>query len=102
MKKAIKNDQGKTPITLVPREGIELTAKVFAFGATKYGRDNYKQGMEWSRVLDASLRHILAFANGEDKDPESGLSHLGHALCCLNMLAYYETKGKGTDDRFKD
>ena len=99
---ATKYDNGKPPLSIIPREGLELTAKVFKFGADKYGRDNYRLGMEWSRLVDAAMRHLVAFYDGEDLDPESGLSHLGHALCCLNMLALYEAKKRGTDDRPKD
>lgn len=98
-KEATKHDNGKPPLSLIPREALALEAQVFAFGAKKYGKHNFKKGMAWSRCLDAALRHIYAFADGEDLDPESGLSHLGHARCCLSMLIYYIENDRGTDDR---
>lgn len=86
---AIKNDAGKPPLSMIPREALEEMARAFAYGAAKYSRGNFrKSGMKWSRLTDAALRHIAAFANGEWTDPESGNSHLSHALASLAMLAF--------------
>ena len=98
----VKHDNGKSPITLIPSIAIAGEADVFAFGAKKYGKWNFKKGMDHSRVLDAALRHILAIADGEDFDPESRLPHWAHARCGLAMYAYYVTNGVGTDDRYKN
>lgn len=35
-------------------------------------------------------RHLAAWAAGEERDPESGLSHLGHALCNAVFLRELE------------
>ena len=102
IKKGLKFDKGKPPLSMIPRVALEEEAKVFAFGAEKYGRDNFKLGMEWTRVIDAALRHIYAFSSKEDNDKESFLKHLGHARACLAMLLYYEKYKKGIDDRYKD
>ena len=56
------------------------------FGAGKYGKGNWAMGLSYSRLIDACLRHTLAWAEGEDNDHETGLSHLAHARCCLGML----------------
>lgn len=66
------------------------------------GRNNWRKGMEWSRMVDAALRHLGAWNEGEDLDPESGISHLAHCLCCIIFLLWYSLNGKGTDDRWKD
>lgn len=87
----VKNDQGKAPISLIPSEFIIGTAEVFAFGGTKYGLHNYRQGIAWSRLVDAAMRHLLAINAGEWKDTESGLPHLYHTSCCLAMLSYMHT-----------
>jgi hypothetical protein len=47
------------------------------------------------------MRHIMAFNDGEDKDPESGLSHLAHAACCIMFLLEFEKTHQELDDRFK-
>lgn len=96
-----KNDSGKAPITLISRTAIELEAQVMAFGARKYARHNYKKGFDYSRLLDAAIRHILAFSDGEDLDQESGLPHLAHARCCLGMLIECQKLGTAIDDRYK-
>lgn len=57
--------------------------------------------MAWTRMSDAALRHITAWIEGEDKDWESGLSHLAHAICCLTFLLTYQLLNLGTDDRYK-
>ena len=94
-----KFDAGKPPLSMLPMEGLNETAQVMAFGAAKYGRDNWRTGTDWTRFVDASLRHLHAWNNGEDLDPESKLSHLAHAACCLMFLLTYETKKIGNDDR---
>ena len=100
--KANKFDQKKAPVTMIPRSAIEQEALVLKFGAEKYGRDNWKQGMDYTRLLDAAMRHIIQFTDGEDLDPESGLSHLAHARCSLGFLIEYIEKGLGKDDRYKE
>jgi len=97
----IKHDQGKIPLSILTKESLEAEAKALAYGAAKYGRQNYKKGMEWSRVIDATLRHITAFNSGEDFDPESGLNHIAHAKTNLAMLIYYYENKIGKDDRYK-
>lgn len=98
----MKFDDGKPPLGLLPREFLEETAGVLAFGANKYSANRWRQGMEWQRLLDAALRHVNAFNDGEDLDPESGLSHLAHASCCMAFLITYQAKGHGDDNRYKE
>lgn len=94
-----KFDQGKPDVSLVTKELIFAAAKALEFGAEKYGRDNYKLGMKWTKIYNALMRHMLAFNSKEDLDPESGLSHLYHAAANLNMLIYYYENKIGEDDR---
>lgn len=101
MSEGKKFDQGKPSLSLIPRVALEAEAEVFGFGAKKYGRDNYKAGMDWLRVIDAALRHLNAIADGEDTDPESGFPHAAHVRCCMAMLLYYMNKGVGTDSRYR-
>jgi hypothetical protein len=96
-----KHDSGKPPVTLIPSEFILGLAEVFGKGALKYGRHNFRDGIEISRTLDAALRHILAFSEREDLDPETGLSHLFHAGCSLAMCAYNLKNHPDLDDRPK-
>ena len=102
LEQATKHDSGKRRLTLVTREALEGIARAMEYGAKKYDVNNYKKGMAWSRLLDSAMRHLVAFANGESNDPESGLSHLDHLGANVNMLMYYEAKSVGEDDRYKD
>lgn len=101
MSKGIKHDGGKPPLDLVSNEAMLRIAEVMDMGKRKYGAHNWRGGIEWSRVLAAGLRHLMAFTSGEDKDPESGLSHLAHAGCCIHFLLEYEKYHKDLDDRYK-
>jgi hypothetical protein len=94
-----KQDKGKPDFTYVSYELLEEIAKVRAFGANKYSRDNWKQGFKVTRSLAAALRHIFTFLAGETNDPESGLSHLAHAVCSLEHAIYDMKKRPMNDDR---
>jgi hypothetical protein len=98
---AVKHDSDKPPMNLLSREALEQTAMVMAFGKEKYAAHNWRGGFAWSRPLSAAMRHLMAFNDGEDKDPESGLSHLAHAACCIMFLLEFEKTHKHLDDRFK-
>jgi Domain of unknown function (DUF5664) len=96
-----KDDAGKVRMDLLPPEALVQIAQVLTFGANKYAPHNWRGGFAWSRLIGATLRHIWSWIRGEDKDPESGLSHLAHAGCCIMFLLAFEATGKGEDDRYK-
>lgn len=97
----LKNDQEKPRMELVPAGATLEIAKVLTFGAKKYAPHNWRKGFEYSRLIGALERHIAAFKEGEDLDPESGLPHMAHAGCCVMFLIEHQLKGYGTDDRYK-
>ena len=72
---------------------------VLTFGADKYGERNWELGMSWGRPFAALMRHMWAWWQGEARDPETGMSHLWHAGCCIAFLIAYEQRRIGTDDR---
>jgi hypothetical protein len=90
----------KPRLDLVPWPAIEEIAEVLTYGAKKYDANNWCRGAAWGRYFAALCRHIFAWWGGENKDPETGLSHLAHAGCCLIFLMSYQRNGWGTDDRF--
>lgn len=94
-----KDDGDKIPWDLLPPDAVEEILKVLAFGAKKYDRRNWEKGMAWSRPFAALMRHMWAWQSGEDKDPETGLSHLAHAGCCILFLLAYEKRNIGKDNR---
>lgn len=94
-----KDDSGKTPWHLMPPDALNQIAQVLEFGAGKYGDRNWEKGMNWSRPFAALMRHMWAWWRGEDRDPETGLSHLAHAGCCILFLLTYQGHATGKDDR---
>lgn len=99
---ALKFDSEKLRVDLLPAYSLEEIAKVLTFGAKKYDSWNWTKGFKWSRLIGAALRHLFAFMRGQDKDPESGLSHLAHLGCCVVFLLWHEKYHKDLDDRFAD
>lgn len=95
----LKYNAGKPPLSWIPRSALVAEAQVLAFGAKKYGRDNWRKGLPWSEVIDASLRHIFAFADGEDLDQETALSHIAHAITELSFLMEFTETHPELDDR---
>lgn len=98
---AVKHDQAKPGMALLPTSSLVSIAEVLDFGARKYAAHNWRKGMDWSRLLGSALRHLTSYNDGEDKDSESGLSHLAHLGCCVLFLLEYENKKLGKDDRYK-
>jgi len=80
------------------KETLRMTALAMEYGEKKYYRNNWKGGVEWSRLLDACLRHLVDAALGEEIDAESKNPHMSHALGSLLMLIGNITLSVGTDD----
>jgi hypothetical protein len=99
---SIKHDQGKADLSILSVHGLSQIALALQFGAKKYNRYNYLEtGFKYTRLSSAALRHLYAWVWGEDKDAESGLSHLAHAGACIVMLIDHGAHNIGEDDRFK-
>lgn len=95
-----KFDGEKVDMDLLSPYAMEKIAQVMTYGKQKYGRDNWRGGIVYSRLLAAVMRHINAYRKGETLDPETGLSHLSHASCGLMMLLEFEETRPELDDRF--
>jgi hypothetical protein len=78
-----KHDSGKPDYSLLTRPMVESMIAALMHGETKYSRGNFKGGFTNTRLLATAMRHIMAFNDGEDLDPESNVSHLGHAMATL-------------------
>jgi hypothetical protein len=87
-----KFDGGKLEYGLLPPHALKETVKVLTFGAQKYERDNWQKVPDSKRrYFDALQRHLWAWKEGEEVDPESGIHHLAHAMCCLMFLYEHDT-----------
>ena len=87
----IKHDQSKPRASLLPKGALNAVISVLEFGARKYAIDNWKTVPDAkTRYYDAMQRHIDAWWQGEKKDPETGQSHLAHAICCGMFLWWFD------------
>ena len=90
----------KLPLHLWPESATVLGTLGLLEGALKYGRGNWREaGVRASIYKDALERHVSAWFEGEEKDPDSGLPHLAHALACLAIIVDAQMCGKLVDDR---
>lgn len=81
-----KDDAGKADYTLIPLDALAEVVSVLQFGANKYGPENWRK-VEKARYVKALWRHWVAYcANPEAKDPDTGLSHLAHLVCCAFFI----------------
>ncbi len=88
-----KFDGGKLRYGLIPPLAQAEMVKVLTFGAEKYEPDNWKKVPDSkTRYFDALERHVWAWKMGEEIDPESGIHHLAHAMCCLAFLYEHDVK----------
>jgi hypothetical protein len=87
-----KFDGDKLQYGLLPPQALKSTVDVLTFGAQKYEPDNWKYVPDSKRrYFDAAQRHLWAWKEGEQLDPESGKHHIAHALCCLMFLIEHDT-----------
>lgn len=110
MGEATKHDKGKVRLDLIHPSFIYGLGTILTIGADLYGTNNWMNGMKWTRVFAALLRHLFAWMGGAGPtsnsflfgqlDPDTDYSHLWHASACLFFLVCYEDLKLGTDDRW--
>jgi hypothetical protein len=92
----------KVPLSYVPLQVLMEMALGMLDGGCKYGRHNYREvGVRASIYLDATIRHLVAWFEGEDNDPDSAvsLSHITKAMTSLCVLRDSMLIGNWVDDR---
>lgn len=99
---AKRADGGKIRYDLMPIVAMRDTAQIWTFGAKKYGDRNWEKGFNWSGPYASMMRHLQAWFAGENFDAESGMSHLAHAACNLQMLQQFEYTHPEGDNRPKN
>jgi len=97
----LKYDNDKPRMDLLDFDALEGLAKVLTFGAKKYDEHNWRNGISYSRLTAAMLRHLAALQRGEDIDAESGLPHIDHLGCCWMFLSNMTKTRPDLDDRYK-
>lgn len=90
----------KAPMSTVSAAVLAEIGVAMLEGAAKYGKFNARVlGVRSSVYYDATMRHLLAWFEGEDIDPDSGLSHVTKAIASLVVLRDAMINKNVTDDR---
>ena len=90
----------KVPMSAVSAPVLAEIALGMLEGACKYGRHNYRiVGVRASVYYDAAMRHLMAWWEGQDIDPASGLHHVTKAITSLVVLRDAMLHGMCEDDR---
>jgi hypothetical protein len=90
----------KVRLGLVPPSSMIYQALAMEDGAKKYGPYNWRANKVISSVyLDAAIRHLLQYMDGEDLAEDSQKPHLGHALACIGIIVDAKETGNLIDDR---
>jgi hypothetical protein len=95
----VKFDGDKPRYDLEQVLATEEVMKVLTYGANKYSADNWRLVPDFEkRYYSASRRHIASYMRGELIDPESGLSHLAHAITCLSYILEIQLENKQSQE----
>jgi len=90
----------KLPLHLWPSTASALGCIAMLNGALKYGRSNFRAvGVRASIYVDAAKRHLNAWFEGEEHDPDDGVPHLSAALACIAIIVDAQAAGELHDDR---
>ena len=90
----------KAPMSTVPCPVMMEVGVAMLEGALKYGRHNYRvSGVRASVYYDAQMRHMMQWWEGEDLDPDSGLSHVTKTIASLVVLRDAMMNDMWVDDR---
>lgn len=94
-----RKNEGKLRWSLVPQSSLIPMVRVLEFGADKYAPNNWKKGLPVLEICESLKRHLDAFMEGEDIDPESGLSHIGHIQCNALFVSWMMEHRADLDNR---
>jgi len=90
----------KVSITKLPPVAVLHAAHAMMNGASKYGPYNWRDKKVVAAIyIDAALRHLLSWFEGEEIAQDSGVHHLGHAMACAAILLDAQSTGNLLDDR---
>jgi hypothetical protein len=90
----------KVSLTKFPAVAVLHGAHAMMDGARKYGPYNWRDKEVQAHIyVDAALRHIMAWFEGEELAEDSSVHHLGHAIACCAILLDAQATGKLIDDR---
>lgn len=90
----------KVSLTKLPAIAIAVGAHAMMDGARKYSPYNWRANDVQAGVyVDAAMRHLLDWFEGQENAPDSGVHHLGHVIGCCAILLDAQHRGNLIDDR---
>jgi len=90
----------KAPLHVVPATVLMELGCAMLEGALKYGPHNWREiPVRASAYYDAAMRHLMAWWEGQDADPDSGVHHVAKAIATLVVLRDAMIHGLVEDDR---
>ena len=92
----------KPSLSAVPMRSVYEMSKAMNDGASKYGRFNWRgNSVSSCTYIDAALRHLNSWNDGQNQAQDSGVHHLAHAMACLSIIIDAELGGNLIDSRSK-
>jgi hypothetical protein len=87
-------------LSVIPTSALIHMGRAMADGGEKYGPFNWREHPVRSGIyVDAAVRHLAAWQDGEEDAEDSGVHHLGHAMACLAILLDAQEVGNLIDER---
>ena len=87
-------------LSVVPPSAIIALADAMRDGARKYGPYNWRKTPVIASVyVDAAMRHLLAWFDGEERATDSKVNHLAHGMATLAIIVDALSVGTLEDDR---
>jgi hypothetical protein len=96
---------GNTKVSLskLPVIAVAHGAMAMMDGAEKYGPYNWRdKSVVASIYVDAAMRHLQCWFEGQEQATDSKVHHLGHTIACCAILLDAQAKSKLVDDRPKN
>lgn len=72
--------------------------EVLEYGAKKYAPFNWMKGLDNKEILESAQRHLARLMDGEEIDPETGISHVGHLMCNCMFYSYFNVVNNPKND----
>jgi len=85
--------------SLLPWNQLAEVARLYAFGADKYDRNNWRNGYDWSLSFASLMRHATAWWEGGFDDAESGCDHMASVVFHALALMYFRENHSDLDNR---
>lgn len=90
----------KPSLSKAPPAAMLYMALAFMDGAYKYGAYNWRSKKVTASIyVDAAMRHLQAWFDGEELAEDSKLPHLAHVLACVAILVDAKENAVLVDDR---